>query len=202
MKPLLVATLTALAFFVPWPAKAAPACLPEDSAALCEVAQATLADNPSFRVIASETRADEAARMRRQADRRAQARALLNGIASPTWRDLYRAGYVIGYGDTPEENLLAHAIAIRALSLAPNEPDTHFLVAMTFDEIGRRYVGAQVYGRQKYFAFDEAGAVQTACLPQMIDPPLPASVGAAFHTPAEGLPHCPAGVGESEPRVH
>jgi hypothetical protein len=138
--------------------------------------------------------------MRRHGERRLRARAILDEMAAPTWRDLYRAGYVIAYGDTPEEDLLAHAIAIRALSLAPDESDTHFLIAMTIDEIGRRYVGAQLYGRQKYFALSETGTVSLQCLPQMIDPPLPASVGVAFHAPPEGFAHCPPGVGVIAPR--
>jgi hypothetical protein len=181
-------------------AQAAPECLATDNAELCGIAGDTLTDNPPFSQLHSETGADQAARMRRHQERRGRARAILAGLAAPTWRDLYRAGYVIAYGDTPEEDLLAHAIAIRALSLAPDENDTHFLIAMTIDEIGRRYVGAQLYGRQKYFTLTETGAVGQQCLPQMIDPPLPASVGVAFHALPEGFERCPPGVGVIAPR--
>lgn len=176
-------------------AHAAPACTAEDNAELCALAAETLADNPPFAQLRSESQADAAARAARHLERRAHARELLVAIPSPNWRDLYRAGYVTGYGDTRDERLLALAIAIRALSLAPDEPDVRFLVAMTVDSVTRTYAGAQLYGRQKYFQFDPStGATQLACLPQMLD--LPASVGAAFHQ-VEGYPRCPAGIGEA-----
>lgn len=190
----------ALALCIPPHAHAAPACLPEDNAELCAIARETLADNPPFSQLGTETREAEAARQERHRGRRVRARAILDGIATPTWRDLYRAGYVIHYGDTPEEDMLAHAIAIRALSLAPDETDTHFLIAMTIDAIGSRYVGIQLYGRQKYFELGEGGVVTRQCLPQMIEPPLPASVGVSFHAPPEGFERCPPGVGVAPPR--
>ena len=175
------------------PAAAAPGCEAADNSELCSLAADTLADNPSFAVLSAETRAEAAVRMARHAGRRARARAVLDALAAPTWRDLYRAGYVIAYGDTREERMLALAIAIRALSLAPDEPDVRFLVAMTVDAVGRTYVGVQVYGRQKYFELAPGGAVQRACLPQMLA--TPASVGPAFHA-VEGYEACPPGVGE------
>ena len=177
------------------PAIAAPPCDAADNDELCTIAADTLADNPSFETLRNETQADASARAERHAARRTRARTLLDAEATPNWRDLYRAGYVIGYGDTRDERLLAMAIAIRALSLAPDEPDVRFLVAMTVDSVTRTYAGAQLYGRQKYFQFDpETGATEIACLPQMLE--LPSSVGASFHT-VEGYPHCPAGVGEA-----
>lgn len=177
------------------PAAAAPRCEGADSQPLCLLAEETQSDNPSFAQMREGGPQAEQARMQRQAERRTQTRSLLDEISSPTWRDLYRAGYVIAYGNTPEEDLLAWAISIRALSLAPDEADVRFLVAMTSDEIGRRYVGAQLYGRQKWFTFDQSGRVDVACLPQMIDPPLPPSIGATFHTPGDGFERCPDGVG-------
>lgn len=180
-------------------AHAAPDCLPSDNAELCAIARETLSDNPPFSELGTETREAEAARQERHRARRVRARTVLEGMPAPTWRDLYRAGYVIAYGDTPDEDMIAHAIAIRALSLAPDEADTHFLVAMTIDEIGRRYVGIQLYGRQKYFELSEGGAVTRQCLPQMIEPPLPASVGVSFHAPPQGFERCPTGVGVLPP---
>jgi hypothetical protein len=177
------------------PAWAAPDCDAADNAELCVIAEETRADNPSFADLRSEGAEGERRRSARHAARRARARGVLNALVDPTWRDLFRAGYVIAYGDTAEEDLLAHAIAIRTLSLAPDEPDARFLVAMTIDQIGRTYVGAQLYGRQKFFEFDPlTDAVARACLPQMIDPPLPASIGVEFHR-VEGFEPCPPGVG-------
>jgi len=194
MKSIVVAIVAALALFAA-SAKAAPSCLPEDNSELCDLAATTLADNPPFAQLRSERQADAAARAERHATRRARARELLETITAPNWRDLYRAGYVIGYGNARDERLLAMAIAIRALSLAPDEPDTRFLVAMTVDSVTRNYAGAQLYGRQKYFQFaPDTGAIELSCLPQMLD--LPASVGVAFHE-VEGFPRCPAGVGET-----
>lgn len=200
LRPLLLTlAFIAVGLVAPPQARAAPGCLPEDNAELCQIASDVRADNPSFAVIGTETREAEMARQQRQLARRQRMRAVFAVIAAPTWRDCYRAGYVIAYGDTPEEDMLAHAIAIRALSLAPDEADTHFLVAMTIDEIGRRYVGLQLYGRQKYFELGEGGVVTRQCLPQMIEPPLPASVGVSFHAPPEGFDRCPPGVGELPP---
>lgn len=192
MRPIVIAIALA-AMLCAVPAAAAPPCEAADNSELCALAADTLGDNPSFAVLSTETRADATARAARHAGRRTRARAILDVLAAPTWRDLYRAGYVIAYGDAREERMLALAIAIRALSLAPDEADVRFLVAMTVDSVGRNYVGAQVYGRQKYFAFAPGGGVQRACLPQML--PLPASVGAAFHA-VEGYDACPPGVGE------
>jgi hypothetical protein len=193
MKTFLIAAAATFLFCTP--ALGAPVCETADNAELCAIAADTLADNPSFETLRTETRADATARAERHATRRARARALLDAQATPNWRDLYRAGYVIGYGDTRDERLLAMAIAIRALSLAPDEQDVRFLVAMTVDSVTRTYAGAQLYGRQKYFQFNpETGATELACLPQMLE--LPSSVGAAFHN-VEGYPRCPAGVGET-----
>ncbi len=196
MRAILVAVALA-AMFCAAPAAAAPPCEPADNAELCALAADTLADNPSFAVLGTETQADAAVRAARHAGRRERARAVLDAVAAPTWRDLYRAGYVIAYGDTREERMLALAIAIRALSLAPDEADVRFLVAMTVDAVGRNYVGRQVYGRQKYFQLAPGRAVQRACLPQMLL--LPASVGTAFHA-VDGYEACPPGVGEIYPR--
>jgi hypothetical protein len=172
-------------------ARAEPFCSAEDQPTLCELARATRADNPNFAELGAEAPGGAQDRAARHGERRAQARAILDGLAAPTWRDLYRAGYVIAYGDTPEEDLLAHAIAIRALSLAPDEADVRFLVAMTLDELGRRYAGLQVYGRQKIFVRNLATGAWQGCLPHMITPALPTSVGRDFHDPASDLPHCP-----------
>lgn len=184
-------------------ADAAPDCIAGDDAELCALSAATLEDNPTFAQLQRTTAADEEARAARHTKRRRQARLALDRLSAPTWRDLYRAGYVVAYGSTPEEDLLAHAIAVRALSLAPEQRDVRILVAITFDELGRRYVGYQLYGRQKYFHFAPDHSVDIACLPDMIDPPLPQSVGLAFQTPEDGLPQCAPGVGTSqrEPRT-
>ena len=118
-------------------------------------------------------------------------------LAKPTWRDLSNSGYTIAYGDAAEERLLALGIAIRALSLAPDQPSVRLLVAMTTDTIARNYVGAQLYGRQKFFKLNpETGEAELSCLPQMLEPGLPPSVGAAFDAPAAAFKPCPKGVGE------
>jgi hypothetical protein len=177
---------------------AAPKCEGADVAELCVIASETLADNPAFGEAGAWTNAAEKARAQRHAKRRSRAIAILNDVANPTWRDLYNAGYTIFYGDTGQERLLALAIAIRALSLAPNEPDVRHLVAMTTDNIARNYVGAQLYGRQKFVKINPSTSeVEMFCLPQMIDPPLPASVGVAFEAWPKGFDRCPKGVGDT-----
>ncbi|NOT40397.1 MAG: hypothetical protein HOP13_07895 [Alphaproteobacteria bacterium] len=176
---------------------ASPNCERADIAELCTLAKETRADNPEFGAQGQWTTAALQERSQRHATRRKRAVDILNDVANPTWRDLYNAGYAIFYGETPEERLLAHAIAIRALSLAPDEPEARHFVAMTFDKIGRSYVGAQLYGRQKFFKLNPATSeVESSCLPQMIDPPLPASVGTAFEAWPKGFDRCPKGVGE------
>jgi hypothetical protein len=193
----LLGTLSLAAAFCA-PAQAMPDCQPRDVAELCEIAKESLADNPEFGRTETWTLDAEKARRVRHVRRRERAVAILSTIEAPTWRDLFNAGYTIFlYGDAPEERLFAHAIAIRALSLAPDEPEVRHFVAMTFDSIGRNYVGAQLYGRQKFVKLNPTtGAVELACLPQMIDPPLPASVGVAFEPLPEGFERCTKGVGE------
>lgn len=182
------------------PGFAAPNCERSDVAELCTLAKETRADNPEFGVPGEWTTAVLQEGSQRHAKRRQRAADILNAVAAPTWRDLYNAGYTIFYGKAPEERLLAHAIAIRALSLAPDEPEVRHFVAMTFDAIGVNYVGAQLYGRQKFFKLNPATSeVEMACLPQMIDPPLPASVGVEFEAWPKGFERCPKGVGESAP---
>jgi len=176
---------------------AAPACQKDDEQELCRIAHDMLADNPRFGDAAAWTLDAERAMAARQATRRERARAILYRLETPTWRDLFNAGYTIFYSEAPQDRLLAMAVAIRALSLAPDEPDTHHLVAMTVDQVSRNYVGAQLYGRQKLFDLDPATSeVKSKCLPQMLDPPLPPSVGAAFEAPPKGFAPCPKGVGE------
>jgi hypothetical protein len=192
------AVLAAVAAFVL--AGALPAfadCAPADIAELCKIAQDVREDNPAFGAPDEWTDAAMAMRADRQRSRRIRARRLLDQTAAPTWRDLVNAGYAISYGETPEERLLALGIAIRALSLAPNETSARALVAMTTDTIARNYVGAQLYGRQKFFKMNpETSAVELMCLPQMLEPGLPASVGLAFDAPPKGFLPCPEGVGE------
>jgi hypothetical protein len=176
---------------------AAPACQKEDEQELCRIAQEMLTDNPRFGDAAAWTKEAQRAMTARQAARRERARTILYRLETPTWRDLYNAGYTIFYSKAPEDRLLAMAVAIRALSLAPDEPDTHHLVAMTVDEVSRSYVGAQLYGRQKFFKLNPATSeIESKCLPQMLDPPLPPSVGLAFEAPPQGFGLCPKGVGE------
>jgi hypothetical protein len=195
MKSLIFGLACVVTLAASGPSYSAPSCSPGDNSQLCEIAAATLSDNPTFAEMQAGGAEAETARVSRHAERRRSVREILNQLSEPTWRDLYRAGYVIAYGDTAEEDMLAHAIAIRALSLAPNEADARFLVAMTIDEIGRRYVGLQLYGRQKYFELNPTtGAPTLACLPQMIDPPLPDAIGLQFHR-VDGYERCAPGVG-------
>lgn len=172
-------------------------CGKQDNAELCKIAQETRADNPAFGRPEQWNNSAEVEREKRHAKRRARARTILVAIADPTWRDLSNAGYTIAYGNAPEERLTALGIAIRALSLAPNEPSVRLLVAMTTDGIARNYVGAQLYGRQKFFKLNpETGEVESYCLPQMLIPALPPSVGEAFDAAPKEFKPCPQGVGE------
>jgi len=176
---------------------AAPACQKEDDQELCRIAHDMLADNPRFGDAAAWNVEAERARAARQTARTERARTILYRIETPTWRDLYNAGYAIFYSEAPQDRLLAMAVAIRALDLAPEEPDTHHLVAMTVDKVSRSYVGAQLYGRQKFYKLNPATSeVESKCLSQMLDPPLPPSVGPAFEAPPPGFGPCPKGVGE------
>ena len=198
MRASLVVALYLLAPACGTTANAMPRCDGGDVAELCKIATDTRADNPEFGKTSEWTAAAGAAREERHAKRRTRAKAILSEVADPTWHDLFNAGYTIAYGTSPEERLLSLAIGIRALTLAPNEPDVRLLVAMTTDAIGRNYVGAQLYGRQKFFKLNPAtGGVESWCLPQMIEPALPASVGLSFDAPAKGSERCPPGVGET-----
>jgi hypothetical protein len=175
-------------------ASATPTCEKEDVQELCQIAHDKRSDTPELGKSSGWSTEELQAIDKRNVARRDRARALIYEIANPTWRDLWNAGYAISSGRTPQDRLLVLAISIRALSLAPNDPYAHALVAITVDDIGTSYVGAQLYGRQKLYR--STNAVDSACLPQMINPPLPASVGAAFDAPSRPIGPCPKGVGE------
>ena len=176
-------------------ASAFPACLPEDDAGLCRLAKEAYEDNPSFKALHDATPETERTRAGRLTQRRTEAMARLAALPQPSWRDLWNAGYVAAYGTTPEALLIAHAIAIRTLSLAPDEADARFLVAMTFDSVAKAYADQQVYGLQKWYALNPSnGEVQYGCLPHMVEG-LPSSVTRDFHVQNHGLKPCAPGQG-------
>lgn len=178
-------------------APAMPPCEKGDVEELCQLARDARNDNSELGQPGGVLIKEEEVRAERNAGRRERARTILYGLTNPTWHDLWNAGYVLSYGDAPQDQLLTLAIGIRVLSLAPNDTFARALVAMTVDDLGRAYVGAQLYGRKKFIKMNPATfEVEFACLPQMLDPPLPASVGVAFDAPRRTFPPCPKGVGE------
>lgn len=78
--------------------------------------------------------------------RRQQVRALLDAGALRTGTDLYSAALVYQHGDTPEDYLMAHTLAVAALGEGSTE--SPWLAAATLDRYLQQVGQPQIYGTQ------------------------------------------------------
>lgn len=88
--------------------------------------------------------------------RRQQVRALLETGALRTARDFYTAGLVFQHGDTPEDYLMAHTLALAALGEGSTE--SPWLAAATLDRYLHAIGQPQIYGTQTMMRRGEADA--------------------------------------------
>ncbi len=80
------------------------------------------------------------------AERRQRTRELLDRGELITGRDFYAAAFVFQHGDKPDDYLLAHVLAIRALGLGL--ADAEWIAAATLDRYLQSIERGQVYGTQ------------------------------------------------------
>lgn len=80
------------------------------------------------------------------AERRDQARAMLDRGEVRSGTDYLRAGFIFQHGDRPEDYLLAHALATAALS--QGEQDGGWLAAASLDRYLLATGRPQIYGTQ------------------------------------------------------
>ena len=116
-------------------------------------AQQGIDGNPEMAAIFA---ADQAARggglakweTEREADaqRRARTRELLEQGALTTGPDYLAAAFVFQHGETPDDYLLAHALAVRALGLGLK--DAEWIAAATLDRYLQSTGKGQIYGTQ------------------------------------------------------
>lgn len=89
------------------------------------------------------------------AERRARTRALIEQGALTTARDYYHAAFVFQHGNEPDDFLLAHVLAVRALASGMAEAEQ--VAAATLDRYLQHIDRAQVYGTQVSYS-PESGA--------------------------------------------
>lgn len=89
----------------------------------------------------------------RDAARRARTRQLLDAGALGTADDFFYAAYVFQHGTTPEDYLLAHALAMAAQ--AKGRADAAEIAAATLDRFLQHIGRPQVFGTQ--YAIDASG---------------------------------------------
>lgn len=80
------------------------------------------------------------------AERRLQARALLDGGGVQSASDYFHAAFIFQHGDRPDDYLLAHALAMNALALG--RPDGVWIAAASLDRYLHSIGKAQIYGTQ------------------------------------------------------
>ena len=83
---------------------------------------------------------------RKDAERRARTRALLDAGQIRTANDFYGAAFIFQHGGEPESYLLAHALAVRALALGHDKAE--WIAAATLDRYLQSIARDQIYGTQ------------------------------------------------------
>ena len=94
--------------------------------------------------------------MTEDAERRRRTRELLDQGALTTGPDFYAAAFVFQHGSVPEDYLLAHVLAVRALGLGMKEAE--WIAAATLDRYLHNTGKSQIYGTQYTMAFDSGKA--------------------------------------------
>lgn len=112
--------------------------------------------------------------------RRQQVRALLEAGALRTATDFYSAALVFQHGDTPEDYLMAHTLAVAALGEGSTE--SPWLAAATLDRYLQAVGQPQIYGTQTMMRRGEQPTRETfnyALIPDSIRRVLAVSTRAA-----------------------
>jgi hypothetical protein len=127
-----------------------------------QVAAAPAASNPEMRAMFE---ADQGARLgtakidwtvlgKEDAARKARTRMLLDRGALNTADDYYQAAFIFQHGDSPEDFLMAHALAVAAT--AKGHPKGAWIAAASLDRYLQNIGQKQIYGTQ--YRTPEGGA--------------------------------------------
>ena len=157
---------------------------------LCCSAPAGAQESPDNAEMAALVAADQAARDGGPVDwsvvgaedaaRRARTRALLEQGALTTAADFDAAALVFQHGDGPDDFLLAHVLATRAIALGRRESE--WIAASALDRYLQSIGRGQVYGTQASYS-TETGATQEPYDKSLL--PDSVRVAAGAHTLAE-----------------
>jgi hypothetical protein len=93
--------------------------------------------------------------MEQDRERRLQTRALLDQGAVRSGDDFYHAAFIFQHGETSDDYLLAHALAVTAV--AKGRPDASWIAAATLDRYLQNIGQPQIYGTQ--FQIPDEGPV-------------------------------------------
>ena len=116
-----------------------------------EMAAMFAADQEARRSFSSDV--DWAEIERADAERRVRTRELLEAGALKTGPDFYAAAFIFQHGDRPEDYLLAHALAVRALGLGMEQAE--WIAAATLDRYLQSIGQPQIYGTQYQSGSDQ-----------------------------------------------
>ena len=144
MKRLLMMTGFILALATPvWSQDAAPV---EDNPEMAAILAADQAVRQDLAAVLAGGREGALRIHAADAVRRQQVRVLLDADALRTPTDLYSAALVFQHGDTAEDYLLAHTLAVAALGEGSTE--SPWLAAATLDRYLQKVGQPQIYGTQ------------------------------------------------------
>lgn len=144
MKRLLMVTGFILALATPaWSQDAAPV---EDNPEMAAILAADQAVRQDLAAVLAGGREGALRIHAADAVRRQQVRALLDAGALRTATDLYSAALVFQHGDTAEDYLLAHTLAVAALG--EGSTASPWLAAATLDRYLQKVGQPQIYGTQ------------------------------------------------------
>ena len=144
MKRLLMMTGFILALATPvWSQDAAPV---EDNPEMAAILAADQAVRQDLAAVLAGGREGALRIHAADAVRRQQVRVLLDADALRTATDLYSAALVFQHGDTAEDYLLAHTLAVAALGEGSTE--SPWLAAATLDRYLQKVGQPQIYGTQ------------------------------------------------------
>lgn len=144
MKPLLIATAIALA--IAMPAASQDSVSMSDNAEMAAILAADQAVRQDFAAILAGGRENAVRLHAEDAVRRAQVKALLDAGALRTAADFYAAALVYQHGDTAQDYLMAHTLAVAALGEGSTE--SPWLAAATLDRYLQKIGQPQIYGTQ------------------------------------------------------
>lgn len=107
--------------------------------------------------------------------RRERVRELIGAGEVRSGRDYYHAAFIFQHGDNPDDYLLAHALAVTAVTL--NETQASWIAAATLDRYLQNIGRPQIYGTQFQIPHDGGDVTQGAYDRDLISDSVRAAAG-------------------------